>query len=223
MRTGYSQSQRLERLNPENTHTTDLDVYEGELVGPAPAAPLRHRMTPHTVLGPGVLPPHPGELPAWTDADFELSAEDIADLSEPDLAENTIINRDSTVRAFTAWCAAQKPTRTPWPCTTETYTAYGLHLIRRGKAGEFKPDTVGQYMSRIYNWQPVDLRPDLSRFKGRLRVWKKAWTDAGGEVDRTAAVTIGYKLRIIAAIDETTAIGKWDASVHLPPAQEPWP
>src|SRR5262249_40105147 len=86
-----------------------------------------------------------------------------------------------------------------------------LHLIRRGKAGYFKPDSVGQYMSRIWNWQPVDLRPDPSRFKGRLRVWRKEWTRPGGEVKRAPAVTIGYDVRIIAAIDETTNIGKRDA------------
>ncbi|MEU5811542.1 hypothetical protein [Streptomyces sp. NPDC047718] len=66
-------------------------------------------------------------------------------------------------------------------------------------------------MSRIWNWQPVDLRPDPSRFKGRLRVWQKEWTKAGGEVRRAPAVTIEYNLRIIAAIDESTRIGKRDA------------
>ncbi|MFI6209132.1 hypothetical protein ACIBAI_22455 [Streptomyces sp. NPDC051041] len=197
--------------------TAELEVVHAELLpegapGPAAAEPQpRYLITQHTMLGPGELPPLADQRPAWTDADFRLSAEDVADLAEPDLAENTIVNRESTIRAFEEWCASQDPPRLAYPCTTATYTSYGLHLIRRGKAGEFKPDSVGQYMSRIWNWQPVDYRPDPSRFKGRLRAWKKEWVKAGGEVDRAAAVTIEYNLRIIAAIDESTNIGKRDA------------
>ncbi|MFD6967724.1 hypothetical protein [Streptomyces sp. NPDC059949] len=196
--------------------STELEIIDAELVPDADVQPAsavpgpRYLVTQHTMLGPGELPPLADARPAWTDADFRLSVEDIAELAEPDLAENTIINRDSTVRAFQAWCAAQQPPRVAHPSTTATYTSYGLHLIRRGRAGEFKPDSIGQYMSRIWNWQPVDLRPDPSRFKGRLRAWKKEWAKAGGEVKRAAAVTVEYNLRIIAAIDESTNIGKRD-------------
>lgn len=207
-------AQRLERPTDGTAAGAELEVIDAELVdgdAPAPAPAPRYVITQHTMLGPGELPPLADEQPAWQDADFRLSPEDVADLAEPDLADNTITNRDSTVRAFKIWCAAQTPPRLAYPCTTATYTAYGLHLIRRGKAGEFKPDTVGQYMSRIYNWQPTDWRPDPSRFKGRLRLWKKEWVQSGGEVRRAPAVTIGYNLRIIEAIDESTNIGKRDA------------
>ncbi|MGW0562915.1 tyrosine-type recombinase/integrase [Streptomyces sp. NPDC003016] len=197
--------------------STEAEVVQAELVhggapDPVAAGPgPRYLITQHTMLGPGELPPLANQRPAWKDEDFRLSPEDMADLDEPDLADNTITNRDSTIRAFKEWCATQKPPRLPYPCTTATYTSYGLHLIRRGKAGEFKPDSVGQYMSRIWSWQPLDWRPDRSRFKGRLRAWKKDWVKAGGEVDRAAAVTIEYNVRIIAAIDESTNIGKRDA------------
>jgi hypothetical protein len=162
--------------------TADLEaVYEGELVPEGEVMSLaveeagpQYLVSQHTMLRPGELPPRADARPAWTDADFRLSDENVAELAEPDLAENTIVNRDSTVRAFEAWCAQQDPPRLAYPCTTATSTSYGLHLIRRGKAGEFKPDSVGQYLSRIYNWQPVDYRPDPSRFKGRLRAWRKA-------------------------------------------------
>ncbi|MFD4933385.1 hypothetical protein [Streptomyces virginiae] len=192
----------------------DAELVEDGIVVPPAAAESgpRYLVTQHTMLAPGELPPLADQRPAWQDVDFRLSDEDVADLDEPDLAENTITNRNSTIRAFEAWCAAQKPDPAiPWPCTTTTYTRYGLHLIRRGKAGHFKPDSVGQYMSRIWNWQPVEMRPDPSRFRGRLRVWKTEWAKAGGEVKRAPAVTIEHNLRIIAAIDESTNIGKRDA------------
>lgn len=196
--------------------TSELDIIEGELLpaghlGPAVAEQPRYLVNQHTMLAPGEMPPLADERPAWTDADFRLTEQDVEDLEQPDLAENTVINRDSTVRAFEAWCAQQKPPLLASPCTTRTYTSYALHLIRRGKAGEFKPDTVAQYLSRIYNWQPVGMRPDRSRAQGRVRAWRKEWVKAGGEVDRAAAVTLTYNLRIIAAIDEDTPIGKRDA------------
>ncbi|MER6520243.1 hypothetical protein ABT246_25730 [Streptomyces sp. NPDC001553] len=190
----------------------DAELVEGDVAVPTPAGPgPRYLVTQHTMLGPGELPPLVGQRPAWTEEDLRLSAKDIADLDQSDLADNTITNRNSATRAFKAWCAAQDPPRLPWPCTTATYTSYGLHLIRLGKAGDYKPDSVGQYMSRIWNWQPADHRPDPSRFKGRLRAWKKEWTQAGGEVKRAPAVTIEDNLRIIAAIDESTNIGKRDS------------
>ncbi|MFF4442419.1 hypothetical protein [Streptomyces sp. NPDC001621] len=205
-------AERLERPEPESDGATDLIVYEGELLDAADTtAPVRYVVTQHTMLAPGELPPRADERPAWGEHEFRLTDEDVADLDEPDLAENTVINRDSTVRAFTAWCAQQKPPHLSHPCTTTTYTRYGLHLIRLGKAGKYKPDSVGAYMSRIWNWQPVDLRPDPSHFKARLRAWRREWVAAGGEVKRAPAVTIGYNLRIIDATDETTSIGKRDA------------
>jgi integrase len=196
--------------------SADLDVVEAELVDDdavdlVAEVPVRYLVTQHTMLGPGELPPLANERPNWADADFRLSAEDIADLAEPDLADTTEANRKSTIGAFKEWCAAQDPPRLAHPCTTATYTSYGLHLIRRGKAGEYRPDSVGQYMSRIWNWQPMDLRPDPSRFKGRLRAWKKEWVKAGGEVERAAAATIEYTVRILNSIDESTNIGKRDA------------
>lgn len=66
-------------------------------------------------------------------------------------------------------------------------------------------------MSRIWSWQPLDFRPDPSRFKGRLRAWREEWVKAGGQVDRSAAVTMEYNVRIIVSIDESTTIGKRDA------------
>ncbi|MEU9925126.1 hypothetical protein AB0H51_28225 [Streptomyces griseoluteus] len=204
--------ERLERLESGTTETAELAVIDAELVDDdREAAPVRYVVTQHTMLAPGELPPRADERPAWGEHEFRLTPEDVADLDEPDLADNTITNRDSTVRAFKAWCAQQKPPHLPQPCTTLTYTRYGLHLIRLGKAGKYKPDTVGAYMSRILNWQPVDMRPDPSRFKGRLRAWRREWVAAGGEVRRAPAVTINYNLRIIEAIDETTNIGKRDA------------
>ncbi|MEV0982125.1 tyrosine-type recombinase/integrase [Streptomyces sp. NPDC049915] len=192
--------------------TTELEpVYDAELVPldeeRQPPAPARYTITQHGILAPGQLPP-PGEEP-WTDADFHISDEDMEELAKPDLAENTLYNRERTVAAFVTWCA--KEGRVPWPCTTETYTAYGLHLIRRGKREEFAPDTVRQYMSRIYNWQPEKRRPDPARARGKIRVWRREWKAAGGEVNRSAALTMSYLLKCLEQCDESTHIGIRDA------------
>ncbi|WP_030776774.1 hypothetical protein [Streptomyces sp. NRRL F-2664] len=63
----------------------------------------------------GELLPRADEQPAWTDDDFRLSAEGAADL-----AENAIINRDSTTAEFEAWWTVQKPPRLAKPCSTAT-------------------------------------------------------------------------------------------------------
>lgn len=194
--------------------TTELErVHVAELVPldepMSETAPVQYKITQHTVLGPGQLPPRADEAPGWSDSDFRVSADDMEELGTPDLAENTLYNRERTVAAFVSWCA--KEGRVPWPCTTATYTAYGLHLIHRGKKGEFAPDTVRQYMSRIYNWQPEDQRPDPSRVRGKIRVWRKEWRAAGGEVKRSAALTIPYLLKCLEQCDETTHIGIRDA------------
>ncbi|MFE7235919.1 tyrosine-type recombinase/integrase [Streptomyces sp. NPDC002405] len=200
----------VERLTAD-VAAAELEVYDAELVDDQAVEPVRYLVNRHTVLGPGEMPPRAEARPPWTEADFRVSREDKEELDEPDLAENTLLNRDSTVRSFQQWCARQDPPRVAHPCTTATYTAYGLHLIRRGKAGEFKPDTVRQYMSRIYNWQPEDVRPDPSRVRGKLRLWRQEWRGAGGEIERSAALTIPYLLACLEKCDETTHIGIRDA------------
>ncbi|MEW1677979.1 hypothetical protein AB0O47_32800 [Streptomyces noursei] len=199
---------------------TELEpVIEAELVPldePArvvtEAPPVRYVIDQHTMLGLDQLPSaQKRPFTGWTDADFRLSEEDMAELNDPDLAENTTYNRERSVAAFEAWCAEQKPPRVAWPCTTKTYTAYGLELIRRGKAGDFVPDTVRQYMSRIYQWQPEERKPDPARVRAKIRLWRKEWKAAGGEVRRSAALTIPYLLKCLEQCDESTHIGIRDA------------
>ncbi|MFD9248418.1 site-specific integrase [Streptomyces bottropensis] len=194
--------------------TAELEqVFDGELVPldeQLPGSePVRHKGTQRTITIRGPLPPGADVTPEWTDADLYLSPEDMEELDKSDLAENTQYNRERTVAAFMTWCA--KEGRTPWPCSTETYTAYGLHLIRRGKKGEFAPDTVRQYMSRIYNWQPEEMRPNPDRVRGKIRVWRKEWKAAGGEVRRSAGLTLPYLLQCLDQCDESTHIGIRDA------------
>ncbi|WP_030372451.1 tyrosine-type recombinase/integrase [Streptomyces rimosus] len=192
----------------EQVIDAELVTLDELAVAPEPS-PVQYKVDQHTVLGPGQLPPRADETPGWTDADFRVSAEDIEELSDPDLAENTLYNRKRSVAAFEAWCA--KEGRVAWPCTTATYTAYGLELIRRGKQGEFAPDTVRQYMNRIYQWQPEKLRPDPTRVRAKIRIWRKQWKAAGGEVRRAAALTIPYLLKCLKQCDESTHIGIRDA------------
>ncbi|MEU1221356.1 hypothetical protein [Streptomyces microflavus] len=192
------------------------EVVQAELVpldDPPPRTLLAlHQTEQRTAVGLDQLPSAQGRpFAGWTDADFQLSEEDMEELDQPDLAENTTYNRERSVAAFELWCAQQKPPRTAWPCTTKTYTVYGLELIRRGKTGEFVPDTVRQYMSRIYQWQPEQRKPDPTRVRAKIRLWRKEWAAAGGEVRRSAALTIPYLLKCMAKCDESTNIGVRDA------------
>lgn len=66
-------------------------------------------------------------------------------------------------------------------------------------------------MSRIWSWQPEDMRPDPSRVRGKIRLWRQEWAAAGVEVDRTAALTLPHLLKCLAQCDESTNIGKRDA------------
>ncbi|WP_143626300.1 hypothetical protein [Streptomyces viridosporus] len=68
-------------------------------------------------------------------------------------------------------------------------------------------------MSRLWNWQPEDMRPGPSRVRGKIRLWRQEWAAAGGEVDRTAALTIADLLKCLAQCDESTNIGKRDALI----------
>ncbi|CAL9324767.1 hypothetical protein [Streptomyces sp. SudanB66_2053] len=66
-------------------------------------------------------------------------------------------------------------------------------------------------MSRIWNWQPADMRPYPTRVRGKIRLWRQEWAAAGGEVDRAAALTLPYLLKCPEQCDESTNIGKRDA------------
>ncbi|MEW1685446.1 hypothetical protein [Streptomyces sp. NPDC093594] len=47
---------------------------------------------------------------------------------------------------------------------------------------------ISQYMSGIWNWQPADMRPDPTRVRGKVRLWRQEWAAACGEIDRAAAL-----------------------------------
>ncbi|MFF4795063.1 hypothetical protein ACFY2M_36165 [Streptomyces sp. NPDC001276] len=59
--------------------------------------------------------------------------------------------------------------------------------------------------------QPRDLRPDPSRVRGKLRLWRQKCKGAGGEVERSAALTVPYLLKCLQQCDESTHIGIRDA------------
>ncbi|MEU2502872.1 hypothetical protein [Streptomyces sp. NRRL S-1314] len=55
------------------------------------------------------------------------------------------------------------------------------------------------------------MRPDPTRVRGKIRLWRQEWAAAGGEVDREAALTLPYLLKCLKQCDESTSIGKRDA------------
>ncbi|MGA5605134.1 hypothetical protein ACPCUF_29575 [Streptomyces griseoincarnatus] len=54
-------------------------------------------------------------------------------------------------------------------------------------------------------------RPDPTRVRGKIRLWRQEWAAAGGEVDRAAALTLPHLLKCRKQCDESTNIGKRDA------------
>ncbi|MEU2502376.1 MULTISPECIES: tyrosine-type recombinase/integrase [Streptomyces] len=55
------------------------------------------------------------------------------------------------------------------------------------------------------------MRPNPTRIRGKIRLWRQEWAAAGGEVDREAALTLPCLLKCLKQCDESTNIGKRDA------------
>ncbi|MEU0683526.1 hypothetical protein [Streptomyces albogriseolus] len=55
------------------------------------------------------------------------------------------------------------------------------------------------------------MRPDPTRVRGKIRLWRQEWAAAGGEVDRAAALTLPYLLKCLEQCDESMNIGKRNA------------
>ncbi|WP_435260518.1 hypothetical protein [Streptomyces sp. 1222.5] len=110
---------------------------------------MRYLVTQHAMLNPGELPPRADERPAWNDDDLRLTHEDIADLAEPDLAENTVINRalptGSASRASPRSASTLGRTAPPYRRFTATAALHAIPdaFLEQAAAGAFIVAPVG--------------------------------------------------------------------------------
>ncbi|WP_051774677.1 tyrosine-type recombinase/integrase [Streptomyces sp. NRRL S-237] len=204
------------------TEAAELGILDAELVEdaalvpaavPTTAAP-RYRVTRHTVLGPGELPPRADEPDTFTDIDFKVP-EGVKKRLDSRGARNTRVNRDSTRGRFEQWCASQGRVARP-TTTTANVAAYFGHLMEQGKddGTRYSPDTLLAYSARITSWYPKGDRPDASLVRQMIEDYRlEEYIPAGGEKEQSAGLTLRYLVRVLAEIDETTRIGRRDAAM----------
>lgn len=183
----------------------DPDPSPGAL--PARAPRPRYLVDRHTVLAPGELPPTAEDEPAYTEADFRITAP-TADLRARSGADNTRINRDAAVRRFETWCAAAG--RVARPCTDATFLEYTGHLTRQ--VPRLKADTIAIYLGHIWRWQPSGRRPERAEADDMLTTYRREHPRTTRK-RQAPPLQLPDVLAMLAAVDEDTATGKRDAAL----------
>jgi len=203
------------------------DVVDAEIVDDAPtrlpdnvvaeAAPA-FRVTRHTILAEGELPPLADDERQFTRKDFTVPPSVKQRLDNRGV-RNTRVNRDSTRERFAAWCetegrVARKDT------TTANLAAYIGYLMERGKGkpgapyDPYSPDTLLAYVTRIVTWYPKGERPDGSQVREMIEDYRlEEYIPAGGEKEQAASLTLKYLVKVLDKIDESTRIGRRDAAM----------
>ncbi|MFD9081709.1 tyrosine-type recombinase/integrase [Streptomyces erythrochromogenes] len=189
------------------------DVAPVPAAAAAPTAPS-YAVTRHTVLGPGELPPRADEQARFTEIDFQVP-EDVKRRTNERGARNTRVNRDSSRDRFEQWCESQGRVARP-TTTTANVAAYFGHLMEKGKPDgtKYSPDSLLAYCGRIVSWYPKGERPDGSLIREMIQDYRlEEYIPAGGEPEQSAGLTLKYLVKVLAAIDETTRIGRRDAAM----------
>ncbi|MEU5090412.1 tyrosine-type recombinase/integrase [Streptomyces sp. NPDC021356] len=205
----------------EATGPDDI-VYDAEIVDDReqllPAAPdstpAPYRITRHTILAEGELPPRADEQPTFSARDFTVPPRVKKRIIERG-ARNTRVNRDSTRTRFEQWCVKEGRIAQP-TTTTANVAAYFGFLMETGKpdGGKYSPDSLLAYCSRIVSWYPKGERPDASLVREMIEDYRlEEWIPAGGEKEQSAGLTLKYLVRVLAKVDETTRIGRRDAAM----------
>lgn len=207
---------------------SDVEVVDAELVdSDAPtrlpdnvvveAAPA-FRVTRHTILTEGELPPRADDEPKFTEKDLSVSPE-VMDRLNRRGARNTRVNRDSTRARFEAWCEQEGRIAQP-TTTTANLAAYFGHLMERGKGKPgttyvpYSPDSLLAYCTRIVTWYPKGERPDGSLVREMIEDYRlEEYIPAGGEKEQSAGLTLKYLVKVLDKIDESTRIGRRDAAM----------
>lgn len=175
-----------------------------------PSGPV-YRITRHTVLVEGELPPRVDEQVHFTERDFTVSRA-AKERSGRRGARNTRVNRDSSRERFKAWCGADGRIAEP-STTTANLVAYFDHLMASGKPDgtQYSPDSLLAYVARIVSGYPKGERPDGSLVRDMIEDYRiEEYT---GEKEQSAGLTLKYLVRVLDKIDESTRIGRRDAAM----------
>ncbi|MER8098373.1 tyrosine-type recombinase/integrase [Streptomyces goshikiensis] len=194
----------------------DAELVEDLAVMPATATPIApsYALTRHTLLGPGELPPLTEEASQFTAIDFKVP-EDVKRRANERGARNTRVNRDSSRARFQQWCESQGRIARPTTTTANVATYFG-HLMEKGKddGAKYSPDTLLAYCGRIVSWYPKGERPDGSLIREMIEDYRlEEYIPAGGQPEQSAGLTLKYLVKVLAAINETTRIGRRDAAM----------
>ncbi|RPE39716.1 hypothetical protein EDD90_2733 [Streptomyces sp. Ag109_O5-1] len=168
----------------------------GIVLGGALGRPV---ITQHTVLRPGELPTT--ERPAYTAADFYVSAETAEAIDERSKPKNTERNYTSQRGMFERWCADMG--RVANPCTTATYIEYVAALIARGT---YSPNTIKAYKSAIRSMQPEDAKPGTTVVNGLIKEYAKSWNKRN-RVKKAPAIPDDKFRAMVASCDQRHPIG----------------
>ncbi|MDL5199537.1 tyrosine-type recombinase/integrase [Streptomyces sp. ALI-76-A] len=204
-----------------STEATELEeIVDAEIVDdherllPVAGAPVPYRITRHTILAEGELPPRADEEPPFTAKDFKVPDRVKKRITERG-ARNTRVNRDSTRTRFEQWCAKEGRIAQP-TTTTANVAAYFGYLMETGKqdGSKYSPDSLLAYCSRIVSWYPKGERPDASLVREMIEDYRlEEFIPAGGEKEQSAGLTLKYLVKVLAKIDESTRIGRRDAAM----------
>ncbi|MEU8502349.1 hypothetical protein AB0C86_37390 [Streptomyces lavendulae] len=195
----------------------ELEIVDAELVDETavlPAAAAQLVLTRHTVPGPGEPALRAGEAPRVSAIDLGVPAPVTRRIAEHG-ARNTRTNRDSSRNRFEQWCAQQGRVARP-TTTTANVAAYFGHLMETGKedGSPYSPDTLLAYLVRIVTGYEKGDRPDGSLIREMIEDYRlEEYIPTGGQRQPAAGLTMKYLVKVLAAIDETTRIGRRDAAM----------
>ncbi|WP_234021902.1 tyrosine-type recombinase/integrase [Streptomyces sp. Amel2xE9] len=214
---------------PATQGTEVAEIVDAELVevetppSPVPAhvvpeAASAYRITRHTIIAEGELPPRADDEPSFTGKDITVPAR-VKERIDKRGARNTRINRDTTRARYEAWCEREGRIAQP-TTTTANVAAYFGYLMERGKGKPgspyvpYSPDSLLAYCTRIVTWYPKGQRPDGSLVREMIEDYRlEDYIPAGGEKEQSAGLTLKYLVRVLDKIDETTRIGRRDAAM----------
>lgn len=158
-----------------------------------------------------VIRPAEPAPPAYSDADYAVSAETIARLLDA-TPENTRRAYDRNWGQFAHWCAGYG--RTALPATPHTLADYTGRLIGISLAPATIDQAIGTIRSKHAAAGYRD-QPDTRETLKLLRAYRHEWADAGGRVRKAKPVLIDALRAMADTCDRASPRGKRDRALLL--------